>query len=358
MLFQKYFLIFTGICLEFLPDSTESIMENEGPTNLVSTTELKEEICKKADFKLFQEKLLALHSKTVEEIQLSKKGHDGSDLENFTNEISSKILAIQHEVREELTAGLNNLQNELSSQIQAQRDEARESFEAFKTDLLKSLNIDGLPSDSDPNFDCMELPDGVNQIVTGTGRQFDAYCQNGWLYITRRFDGSVFFDQDWVSYKEGFGDTEGEFFLGMDNIASILGQFSYKLKIEFTVWDNNETKCEAEYQTFGIEDEASGYTLSVGDYNGTCSDQMMYSNGLMFSTRDRDNDEDDEHNVALHNFGPGWYGKLGGGSNIFGVYSDDPNSEFCQQWMCMFWFDEGEGKTKVIKSFVMKIIPL
>ena len=54
----------------------------------------------------------------------------------------------------------------------------------------------------------------------------------------------------------------------------------------------------AEYSTFRVDSETSGYSLTIGGYSGNAGDAFDYRgfvlNGAKFSTKDRDND------VSLH----------------------------------------------------------
>jgi len=49
----------------------------------------------------------------------------------------------------------------------------------------------------------------------------------GWTVIQRRLDGSVDFYRNWTDYRRGFGDLEGEFWLGNEHIHQLTNQGEY-----------------------------------------------------------------------------------------------------------------------------------
>ena len=74
------------------------------------------------------------------------------------------------------------------------------------------------------------------------------------------------FYRNWADYKRGFGDVNGEFWLGNDNIHLLTKRNDQKLKIELTY--NGEIKY-ADYSTFWIENEAQKYKLNVSGFSGS-----------------------------------------------------------------------------------------
>ena len=110
------------------------------------------------------------------------------------------------------------------------------------------------------------------------------YCRAGWLIIQRRMDGSVDFYRGWSDYRQGFGDSSSEFWIGLETMHSLTQSRTYKLRIDLEDFEGNTRY--AEYSTFAISDEAHNYTLSIRTYSGTAGDGLTYHNHRPFLTKD------------------------------------------------------------------------
>ncbi|XP_076084355.1 fibrinogen-like protein A isoform X1 [Mytilus galloprovincialis] len=159
--------------------------------------------------------------------------------------------------------------------------------------------------------DCTELKkwkvqSGVYKIQIGKS-EVKVFCDmttdgGGWTVIQRRSDGSENFDRLWKDYENGFGNKNGEYWLGNKNIHSLTSSEKYELRIDLTDLSNN--KKYAVYKTFIVGDAASKYKLTVGDYSGNAGNNMVKHNGKVFSTKDKDSDRSGRN--CLKNCGPWW----------------------------------------------------
>ena len=106
-------------------------------------------------------------------------------------------------------------------------------------------------------------PDGL-----GT---FDVFCDQttaggGWTVFQKRIDGSVDFYRVWADYKRGFGNLNGEFWLGLDKIHRLSSGGKYKLRVDLEDFAGNTVY--AEYDSFAVGGEGTKYKLSIGSYSG------------------------------------------------------------------------------------------
>ncbi|KAG9351023.1 hypothetical protein JZ751_024912 [Albula glossodonta] len=136
------------------------------------------------------------------------------------------------------------------------------------------------------------------------------------MVIQRRQDGSVDFDQIWEKYENGFGDLEGDFWLGLKKIYSVASQSDTVLQIELEDWKGE--KRSVEYQ-FSLEGPASHYTLHLTHLSGNLHNAMANHTGMKFSTRDSDNDNNKDINCAQTYTG-GWWFNACGDTNLNGNY--------------------------------------
>ncbi|CAK8686932.1 unnamed protein product [Clavelina lepadiformis] len=134
----------------------------------------------------------------------------------------------------------------------------------------------------------------------------EVYCEDGWTIFQRRIDGSVDFGRRWDDYENGFGQIDGEFWLGLDNIHEMTRGGGCRLKIE--LWDFDGNQRHADYSSFSIESAENLYRLRVSGYSGNAGDSLTYHNGGPFSTEDSDNDSWTEGNCATGYGGSqGWW---------------------------------------------------
>ena len=135
------------------------------------------------------------------------------------------------------------------------------------------------------NKSCAELfqfginSSGMYTINPDGGKPIHVLCDmttecGGWTVFQKRLDGSVDFYLGWESYKNGFGDLNGEFWLGNDNLHRLTAAGDVMLRVDLEDFDGNVT-C-AEYTTFKVADEGDKYRLLIGGYNGTAGDSMTY----------------------------------------------------------------------------------
>jgi Fibrinogen beta and gamma chains, C-terminal globular domain len=82
----------------------------------------------------------------------------------------------------------------------------------------------------------------------------------------------------------------------------------------------------ANYGSFVVYDETTNYLMYVSGYSGNASDSFSAHSGMMFTTKDRDNDRHQADNCATTTLGGFWY-YLCGFANVNGQM--DIN--------CFFW---------------------
>lgn len=88
--------------------------------------------------------------------------------------------------------------------------------------------------------------------------------------------------------QQGFGNIDGEYWLGLENIYWLTNQGTYKLLVALEDWTGRKTF--AEYASFRLESEADFYRLRVGRYHGNAGDSLAWHNSKQFTTLDRDHD--------------------------------------------------------------------
>ena len=115
---------------------------------------------------------------------------------------------------------------------------------------------------------------------------------NQWIVVQQRLDQTTHFNRPWSAYKSGFGNSSGNYWMGLGKLYQLTNIGSYMVRFEMLLVTGSWLS--AEYDTFRIENEAMNYTNHVTGYSGDAGDIMNAQgigghtvvNGMQFSTTD------------------------------------------------------------------------
>ncbi|KAG9328321.1 hypothetical protein JZ751_015002, partial [Albula glossodonta] len=126
--------------------------------------------------------------------------------------------------------------------------------------LALSHPVKFLPVDCEDVYKNGSIHSGVYTIFpAGHDSPVEVYCdmdceeddsedKGGWTVIQRRMDGTVNFYRPWDQYKKGFGNPDGEYWLGLHNMFLITWTRKYRLRVDME--DFTGGKVHAHYSSF------------------------------------------------------------------------------------------------------------
>ena len=178
----------------------------------------------------------------------------------------------------------------------------------------------GIISNCQPFSDCAEVlseyptsPSGVYRIIpAGTQQIKHVWCDmdtdgGGWTVFLKRNDGSVDFYQDLATYAAGFGDVNGEYWLGLDALHAMTTAKTYQLRADVSDWAGASTY--SLHASMVVADAAAGYRLTLGAFlsgdGGSCLTNQ--NQNQRFSTKDADRDASSSIHCATRHHGGFWY---------------------------------------------------
>ena len=175
--------------------------------------------------------------------------------------------------------------------------------------------------------------------------------------IQRRISDSVDFDRDWDDYVNGFGEEDGNYWMGLEEIHQLTTTHNVSLFVNIETFEGEPFTLKL--QTFSVGNATSIYAWNFPEYSQP-SDPVKETiffgsySGNMFTTRDRDNDGWRGGNCASDNYRGGfWYGGCGP-INLNGNYEGDVTPTLKGIFvMIMDTTDVSISYTKAVKSVEM-----
>ncbi|XP_050406981.1 uncharacterized protein LOC126822225 [Patella vulgata] len=149
---------------------------------------------------------------------------------------------------------------------------------------------------------------------------------NKTVILRNKQEDSSFLNRDLQDFKRGFGNVNADHMQSLDNIHILTSSYPYDLSIALT------STTYMLYKNVQVANSTFNYKITFDSVQTFLipNDQLERINGTMFSTRDADNDENDDINCAVRNQKGFWYNSdCNGCSSIlcaFGIGGSDIQS--------------------------------
>ncbi|KAL7631286.1 UNVERIFIED_CONTAM: hypothetical protein RMT77_018420 [Armadillidium vulgare] len=216
----------------------------------------------------------------------------------FSSSCVSKALSVCEQKSEPYSVPVQNefLFEKRSDNLEYRKPE--ETFPKNCADIQKKGDNETGIRNIYPNKCCMK-------------KTIEVFCEQetdggGWTVLQQRKDipKRENFYRKWTEYKLGFGNLSGEFWLGLDNIHSLVSDKLMELRVDLEDYEGGVRW--AKYEYFYISDENGKYQIDLGDYSGNAGDGLNPHSGMKFSTKDQDNDVVSVNCAVLYK-GAWWY---------------------------------------------------
>eukprot|EP00111_Clytia_hemisphaerica_P010044 TCONS_00029357-protein len=139
--------------------------------------------------------------------------------------------------------------------------------------------------------------DGVYEVYLLAKYKRRVYCLmtgsgGGWMAFQRRFDGSVqFFGRNWEDFKNGFGDSDGEYYLGNELLHLLTTSESHDYMVQAHAKDGSRKR--KNIHNVRIESEEENYKIEyreedIDSASGSGTNYGLVMRGQDFLTFDHD----------------------------------------------------------------------
>ena len=180
-----------------------------------------------------------------------------------------------------------------------------------------------VPESTTGSYEVANICEDKTNVFTSVPVKHYARCDmtsdgGKWMVIQRRINGSVDFYLNWTDYVYGFGDLDGEFWYGLENIYCLTTREDVELRIE--LGNGTVPSIVWTYQLFKVGRADTNYRLTIGQGTGVGGtfDAMAAQNGAPFSTRDSDHDTYSDNCAKV--YGGAWWYTACFSSNLNGKY--------------------------------------